>query len=392
MKTIVSILVGLFLVPLPSVIASPTNSHAKPSVNVYWTDRGVGQWNEHLRLFDSFDALENRSVTDAPHVEQPVPTSMPAGAPIDADASLAMQNQLEPPEHQVRPVYPDEITHSQQSAPERTLPDPKTSAEEPIQVGVMRLAFFDRRRDGFTRFLQRGGLYPNFTFDVHVSIDGRAVLNACGVQGKVFYILVPSGNHTISIIPECPNYASADGQVSQTCTQRVSIVAAQISGYKVTLDNKKRFLRHTTVRVEKFEKDGKAMKWDTEQLRLANGAYQQASSSASSEETPEQAIRRINKGANTLLPPASVINASGTGHHVIRNRTGHTISVYYAGPVSRAFTIPDGEVRDFYLPAGDYEEACEVPGTPITPLFRQSQFGADKNYEEEFLLQTSSLP
>lgn len=66
--------------------ASAQRGGEKRSINVYWTDRGVGQWNENLTMFDDFDKLENRGVTDVRHAGQIL-------IPMPADKNLPLTNE-----------------------------------------------------------------------------------------------------------------------------------------------------------------------------------------------------------------------------------------------------------------------------------------------------------
>ena len=99
-------------------------------------------------------------------------------------------------------------------------------------------------------------------------------------------------------------------------------------------------------------------------------------------ETPEEAIRRIQAGRHTPMPPPTTAPASGpTGKGMtIENGTGQTLHVHFSGPVSRTVVVPDGSSESVELAVGDYQVAAEIPASRIIPFFGRQAYQSFTHY------------
>lgn len=106
-------------------------------------------------------------------------------------------------------------------------------------------------------------------------------------------------------------------------------------------------------------------------------------------ETAEEAIRRIQAGRYTPMPPPTTAPASGPAGKgmTIENGTGQTLHVHFSGPVSRTVVVPDGGSESIELAVGDYQVAAEVPGSRIIPFFGRQAYQPFTHYWLKFYTQ-----
>lgn len=113
-----------------------------------------------------------------------------------------------------------------------------------------------------------------------------------------------------------------------------------------------------------------------------------------SAETPEEAIRRIQAGAHTPMPPPSTAPATGAAGKgmTIENGTGHTLHVHFSGPVSRTVVVADRTSESVELAVGDYQVAAEVPSARITPFFGRQAYQPFTHYWLKFYTKRVDMP
>lgn len=109
--------------------------------------------------------------------------------------------------------------------------------------------------------------------------------------------------------------------------------------------------------------------------------------------TPEEAIKRIQAGRYTPMPPPSTAPASGPAGKgmTIENGTGHTLHVHFSGPLSRSVVVPDGSSESIELAVGDYQVAAEVPGSAIIPFYGRQAYQPLTHYWLKFYTQRVQL-
>lgn len=111
-------------------------------------------------------------------------------------------------------------------------------------------------------------------------------------------------------------------------------------------------------------------------------------------ETPEEAIKRIQAGQHTPMPPPSTAPATGPAGKgmTIENGTGHPLHIHFSGPVSRTVVVADGKSESVELAVGDYQVAAEVPGARITPFFGRHAYQPSTHYWLKFYTQRVQAP
>lgn len=110
---------------------------------------------------------------------------------------------------------------------------------------------------------------------------------------------------------------------------------------------------------------------------------------ASFAETPEEAIRRIQAGQHSPMPPPTTAPASGPAGKgmTLENGTGHILHVHFTGPASRTVVVPDGKSESVELAVGDYQVAAEVPGSRIVPFYGRQAYQPFTHYWLKFYTQ-----
>lgn len=103
-------------------------------------------------------------------------------------------------------------------------------------------------------------------------------------------------------------------------------------------------------------------------------------------ETPNEAIRRIQAGQHSQMPPAITAPASGPAGKgmTIENGTGHVLHIHFSGPMSRTVVVADGRSESVELAVGDYQIAAEAPSSEITPFYGRQTYRPRTHYWLKF--------
>ncbi len=106
-------------------------------------------------------------------------------------------------------------------------------------------------------------------------------------------------------------------------------------------------------------------------------------------ETPDEAIKRIQAGRYTAMPPATTAAASGPAGKgmTIENGTGQTLHLHFSGPMNRTVVVPNGTSESVELAVGDYQVAAEVPGSKIVPFYGRQAYQPFTHYWLKFYTQ-----
>jgi mono/diheme cytochrome c family protein len=111
-------------------------------------------------------------------------------------------------------------------------------------------------------------------------------------------------------------------------------------------------------------------------------------------ETPEEAIRRIQAGRHSQMPPPTTAPASGPAGKgmTIENGTGYALHVHFSGPMNRTVVVADGKSESVELAVGDYQVAAEVPGSTIVPFYGRQAYQPFTHYWLKFYTQRADAP
>lgn len=111
-------------------------------------------------------------------------------------------------------------------------------------------------------------------------------------------------------------------------------------------------------------------------------------------ETPEEAIKRIQAGRHTPMPPPTTAPATGVGGKgmTIENGTRHTLHVHFSGSMTRTVVVPAARSESVELAVGDYQVAAEVPGSRIIPFYGRQAYQPFTHYWLTFYTRQVGLP
>jgi hypothetical protein len=103
----------------------------------------------------------------------------------------------------------------------------------------------------------------------------------------------------------------------------------------------------------------------------------------------DDAIKRIQGGQYSPMPPAQVFVRSGTGSPrlTIENGTQYEIRVYLSGPETHTVSVPAGGSSVLDLTAGAFKLAAEIPNSSIIPFYGEQTFNGGAAYVEKFYIQ-----